>query len=221
MTAIKAVFELSPLRFRTSTLLIIASILAATFIKYQPEFFSWAIKYPKSWIIPFSKKLSLFLKWLLKEADLGLFTFKELTRAFGALLDAPTLFLKGLLVTGFKFENEVEIFLQIPPLSWLGVTIGIVMMGAVLGNRRLTAFILISFLYVAFIGLWESTMLTLASIIVAVLFGIIAGVLLGIAAFKWTVMDRILTPTFDFMQTMPVFAYLVPALMMFGYGIPT
>ncbi|MFP6744617.1 MAG: ABC transporter permease subunit, partial [Alphaproteobacteria bacterium] len=57
-----------------------------------------------------------------------------------------------------------------------------------------------------------------ASIIVAVLIGIVAGVLLGIAAFKWVFMDRILTPLFDFMQTMPVFAYLVPALMMFGYG---
>ncbi len=61
-------------------------------------------------------------------------------------------------------------------------------------------------------------MLTVSSIIFAVLFGIILGVLLGVAAFTYAVMDRILTPTFDFMQTMPVFAYLVPALMMFGYG---
>jgi glycine betaine/proline transport system permease protein len=61
-------------------------------------------------------------------------------------------------------------------------------------------------------------MLTLASIIVAVLIGIGSGVLLGIASFKWAIVDRVLTPTFDFMQTMPVFAYLVPALMLFGYG---
>ena len=218
MATIKVWFEQTPLRPKVSTLMIFVSVLVAILIKHQPQLLSWAINYPKSWIIPFSKELSIFIKWLLKEADLGFFTFKELTRAFGSMLDAPTLFLKSLLVTGFKFENDVEILLQIPPLSWLGVTVILVILGSKLGNRKLTAFILLSFLYVAFIGLWESTMLTLASIIVAVLFGIILGVLLGVAAFKSAVMDRILTPTFDFMQTMPVFAYLVPALMMFGYG---
>jgi glycine betaine/proline transport system permease protein len=61
-------------------------------------------------------------------------------------------------------------------------------------------------------------MLTFASIIVAVVIGVVAGVLLGIAAYRWKPVDRLLTPVFDFMQTMPVFAYLVPALMLFGYG---
>ena len=149
---------------------------------------------------------------------MGLFTFKEFTRTVGFALDTPTLFLKGLLVTGFTTEGGHGALLQIPPLSWLGVTTGIVLLAASLGDRRLTIFVAISFLYVAFIGLWESTMLTIASVIVTVLIGIITGLLLGISAFKWTIMDRVLTPVFDFMQTMPVFAYLVPALMLFGYG---
>ncbi len=218
MTATSLTYETPSLRINPSVALIIAAVLTAVVIGFQPSGLAWANEYPRSWVIPFSKHLSVFIKWLVNDADLGFFTFKEFTRAIGALLDTPTLILKGLLVTGFKFEGENDTLLQIPPLSWLGVTTVIVLLGASLGDRRLTVFILLSFLYVAFIGLWESTMLTLASIIVAVLFGIATGVLLGIAAFKWIIMDRILTPVFDFMQTMPVFAYLVPALMLFGYG---
>ncbi|MFT5112551.1 MAG: glycine betaine/proline transport system permease protein [Parasphingorhabdus sp.] len=196
----------------------ITAFIVAILLAMQPTLLSWATNYPESWVVPFSKNLSSFVRWLVNDASLGLFSFKEFTRGIGAVLDAPTLFLKGLLVTGFKIEGETETLLHIPPLSWLGVTAAIGLMSASLGNRRLTFFVLSVFVYVAFIGLWESTMLTLASIIVAVLIGIVTGVLLGIAAFKWSWLDRLLTPVFDFMQTMPVFAYLVPALMLFGYG---
>jgi len=218
MTAMKLAYNTSSLRLKPSVVFILLGIFSIFLIEYQSATLAWANEYPRSWVIPFSKHLSATIKWLLNDADLGFFTFKEFTRAIGALLDAPTLFLKKLLVTGFKIDGDSGTVLQIPPLSWLGVTIGFVLLGASLGDRRLTGFVLLSFLYVALIGLWDSTMLTLASIIVAVLIGIVAGMLLGIAAFKWVIMDRILTPVFDFMQTMPVFAYLVPALMMFGYG---
>ena len=203
---------------KPSIALIFAAILAVILIKFQWSVLSWASDYPSTWVIPLGDSLSVKIKWLVNEADLGLFTFKEFTRAIGSLLNVPILFLRGLLVTGFTVEGEHDALLQIPPLSWLGITIGIVLLAASLGDRRLTVFVVISFLYVAFVGLWESTMLTLASIIVAVLIGIITGLLLGIAAFKWVVMDRVLMPVFDFMQTMPVFAYLVPVLMLFGYG---
>ncbi len=218
MSTTPSVWKMRLLRCDPGLVLIAAAVVATIVIDSQPALLDWANEYPRAWVIPFSNKLSVFVKWLVNDADFGLFTFKEFTRAIGAVLDAPTLFLKGLLVTGFTFEGETETLLRIPPVSWLGVTAVIVLLSACLGDRRLTVFVLLSFLYVAFIGLWESTMLTLASIIVAVLIGIITGVLLGIVAFKSTVMDRILMPVFDFMQTMPVFAYLVPALMLFGYG---
>jgi glycine betaine/proline transport system permease protein len=174
--------------------------------------------YPEAWEVRVDRAISRAMTWLLKEADFGLFTFKEMTRAFGALLDGPTLFLKGLLVTGFAFEGEEDVVLRVPPVSWIGVIAVFVSLGLVLKDRRLTIFIAASFLYVAFLGLWESTMLTFASIIVAVVIGVGVGLLLGVAAHRWAPVDRILTPVFDFMQTMPVFAYLVPALMLFGYG---
>jgi glycine betaine/proline transport system permease protein len=214
----KSSLQQNKLRLNPGLVAILVAIVVSLIITSQPTLLAWANDYPKSWVLPVSNYLSDFVKWLVNDASLGLFTFKEFTRGIGSILNAPTLFLKSLLVTGFKIEGETQTLLQIPPLSWLGVTAAIGLMTASLGDRRLTIFVVLVFLYVAFIGLWDSTMLTLASIIVAVLIGIGSGVLLGIASFKWTIVDRVLTPTFDFMQTMPVFAYLVPALMLFGYG---
>ncbi len=205
-------------RLRPSTALIGLAVVATALLMAFGDALPWAMVYPDSWEIRVDSAISRIMKWLIKDADLGLFTFKQMTRAFGALLDGPTLFLKGLLVTGFRIEGEEETALRIPPLSWIAVIGLFVSMGLALKDNRLTVFIAAAFLYVAFLGLWESTMLTFASIIVAVAIGVVVGVLLGVASHRWPIVDRILTPIFDFMQTMPVFAYLVPALMLFGYG---
>lgn len=209
----------NPIRtLNLKNLLVPAAFVAAYFMALQVFPFTWAQVFPDSWVVPISKQLTVFVKWLQQDASLGFMTVKEFTRAIGNILNAPVLLLKGLLVSGFKFENEAGVWLQLPPLSWVGVTAVPVLICYWLGKLRLMLFVLVSFLYVAFIGLWDSTMLTIASVIVSVLLGIIIGGLLGIAAFKWRTVDYILTPVFDFMQTMPVFAYLVPALLMFGYG---
>ena len=155
---------------------------------------------------------------MIEDASFGIFSFKELTRALGSVFDAPSIFLKGLLATGFKYETTAGNSVLIQPLPWISVIFIFVMIGVWLKDISLSIFASISFLYVAFFDLWESTMITFASIIIAVIIGIILGMFLGILSFKSIKIDKILTPIFDFMQTMPVFAYLVPALMLFGYG---
>ncbi|MEE9590652.1 MAG: ABC transporter permease subunit [Hyphomicrobiaceae bacterium] len=205
-------------RLRPSFALLLLAVILTALLTVLGEALPWVAVYPESWEVRVDTAISLAMKWLINDADLGLFTFKQMTRTLGALLDAPTLFLKGLLVTGFTIAGEDETALRIPPLSWIAVIAIFVSMGVALKDKRLTLFIAASFLYVAFLGVWESAMLTFASIIVVVVIGIVVGVLLGVAAHRWIIVDRILTPVFDFMQTMPVFAYLVPALMLFGYG---
>ncbi len=61
-------------------------------------------------------------------------------------------------------------------------------------------------------------MVTLSSILVAVPLGVAGGLLLGILAYRYRWVDRTLEPVLDLMQTMPVFAYLVPILILFGFG---
>lgn len=174
---------------------------------------TWAKTYPKPFILPLAAKVSKAVKWLTEEATLGFITVKDLTRLIGDILNAPVLFLKGLLVTGFDTGLG-----HLPPLSWLGVALVPTLIALRLGRTALAGVSLVSFLYVAFFGLWESTMLTFSSIVISVVLGVIFGILLGIAAHKWAWAARAIMPALDFMQTMPVFAYLVPALVMFGYG---
>ena len=164
------------------------AVILTALLTVLGEALPWVAVYPESWEVRVDTAISLAMKWLINDADLGLFTFKQMTRTLGALLDAPTLFLKGLLVTGFTIAGEDETALRIPPLSWIAVIAIFVSMGVALKDKRLTLFIAASFLYVAFLGLWESAMLTFASIIVVVVIGIVVGVLLGVAALgEWLI----------------------------------
>ena len=61
-------------------------------------------------------------------------------------------------------------------------------------------------------------MVTLASIVIAVPLGVAGGLALGIAAWRWRGVERVISPILDLMQTVPTFAYLVPILVLFGFG---
>jgi glycine betaine/proline transport system permease protein len=61
-------------------------------------------------------------------------------------------------------------------------------------------------------------MVTLASVLVAVPIGVLGGLVLGLAGHRWPRFGRALVPVLDLMQTIPVFAYLVPILILFGFG---
>lgn len=194
-------------------LFFVLSILIPKFIIFEN-----LIEFPNNYKLPIAKYITTITKWLIEEASFGIFSFKEFTRALGSIFDAPSIFLKKLLATGFKYETASGKSALIQPLPWISVIFIFIMIGVWLKDVSLSIFASISFLYVAFFDLWESTMTTFSSIIIAVIIGIILGIFLGILSFKSIKVDKILTPTFDFMQTMPVFAYLVPALMLFGYG---
>ncbi len=61
-------------------------------------------------------------------------------------------------------------------------------------------------------------MVTLASVLIAVPIGVVGGLFLGIAAYRVAWVNHVLRPILDLMQTVPVFAYLVPILILFGFG---
>ncbi len=67
-------------------------------------------------------------------------------------------------------------------------------------------------------GLWDFTMQTLALVATATLLSLLIGIPVGIWAAKNDVVDAIVRPILDFMQTMPAFVYLIPAVVLFGLG---
>lgn len=68
------------------------------------------------------------------------------------------------------------------------------------------------------LGYWPQTMATLALTLSATLVSLLLGVPLGILAARSPRLHAGVRPLLDFMQTMPAFVYLIPAVMLFGLG---
>jgi glycine betaine/proline transport system permease protein len=178
----------------------------------------WLVKYPAAWRLPLKAEISAAMKWLVEEANFGLFTFREMTRGIAAVIEVPYDFTRSALIEGFERgqgSNAVEIT---PSLSWIAIIVAVVAMGHYARNWRLAALVGGCFAYLVIFGQWDSAMVTLASVLIAVPIGAAGGLLLGIGAYRWPWFDRMLRPILDLMQTVPVFAYLVPILFLFGFG---
>ncbi|HOI14240.1 MAG TPA: proline/glycine betaine ABC transporter permease, partial [Methanoculleus sp.] len=66
--------------------------------------------------------------------------------------------------------------------------------------------------------LWNLAMLTLALVLVSTIVALVISIPLGIAAAGSDAINAALRPVLDFMQTMPSFVYLIPAVIFFGLG---
>lgn len=181
---------------------------------YIPAAFDW----PKAWILPARRWISAFMKWLMETADLGLFTVREATRFLAAVLAVPYDVALGVLARGLLAGPGSEAPEVLPPLSWAAVILLVAALGLRTGGPRLALLGGGAFLYLAVFGQWTGAMTTLASIVVAVPLGVVGGLVVGLAAFRWPAVERAIQPILDLMQTVPVFAYLVPVLVMFGFG---
>lgn len=69
-----------------------------------------------------------------------------------------------------------------------------------------------------FFGLWVPGMKTIALMMTATLFAVIIGIPLGIWMSRSDRVERAILPVLDIMQTMPIFVYLIPFVMLFGPG---
>ena len=76
----------------------------------------------------------------------------------------------------------------------------------------------LAFLLMFNLGLWEETMLTLALVLTAAFLALAVGIPLGIIAAHNRIVYMLVRPVLDFMQTIPPFVYLIPAMMFFGLG---
>ncbi len=191
---------------------------AVAFSATTAQLVPWAHEYPRDWIVPVRFAITDFMKWLINDATFGLFTFKELTRSIAWLLDWPLTAATSLLSTGLMRGQGSDAVQLTPPLSWLAVLGVLAAMGHYARDWKLAALVGGCFLYLAMFGQWDSAMVTLSSIVVAVPIGVVCGLLLGILAYRSPWFERAIRPVLDLMQTVPVFAYLVPVLFLFGFG---
>lgn len=111
----------------------------------------------------------------------------------------------------------IEFLLNLPPAFVL-----ILIFTAIayyLGKWKLALFTLIGFLLIYNLELWGPTMQTLALVLTSSLISILFGVPIGIWCAQSNRIQKIMTPILDFMQTMPAFVYLIPAVTFFSLGV--
>lgn len=87
-----------------------------------------------------------------------------------------------------------------------------------LKNYKLSIFVALGLGLVLNIQMWDPLMTTLASVVTSVVVALVIGIPIGILKAHNKVLDLITRPILDFMQTIPPFVYLIPALMFFGLG---
>ncbi|WEK61657.1 MAG: proline/glycine betaine ABC transporter permease [Candidatus Microbacterium colombiense] len=77
----------------------------------------------------------------------------------------------------------------------------------------------VSFGLIVAMNLWVPAMQTLALVLVAAIVAVLIAVPLGIWSARNASVRAVLKPVLDFMQTMPAFVYLIPAIVFFGIGV--
>lgn len=118
----------------------------------------------------------------------------------------------------FVMDGMTSLLTSIPALLLIAV---ITLAAFFVSNKKwgLTAFTLIGLLFIYNQGLWTDLMSTVTLVILSSVISIIIGVPLGILMAKNETAKTIITPILDFMQTMPGFVYLIPAVAFFGIGM--
>ncbi|MCA9847993.1 MAG: ABC transporter permease subunit [Dehalococcoidia bacterium] len=112
-------------------------------------------------------------------------------------------------------DNLESLLLWLP--DWVVVLILVAVAYRVAG-WKIAAFTAVALPFNGLIGMWDLTMTTLAMIGTSVIICVLLGVPLGIAAARSRTFEAFLRPVLDAMQTIPIFVYLLPVVMLFGIG---
>jgi len=125
-------------------------------------------------------------------------------------------------------ENLNDLFLSIPFIGLL-LLIAIAAYYAKAGKKSftkagfknaygLTVFVILGLLLIYAMGYWEEAIQTTTLVLVSTLIALVFGIPFGIWAAKNNTANAIIRPILDFMQTMPAFVYLIPAIFFFSVG---
>ncbi|WP_084622146.1 ABC transporter permease [Demequina oxidasica] len=79
--------------------------------------------------------------------------------------------------------------------------------------------VVIGLTFIMSVNQWDHAMETISLVLVAAFLAVLLAIPLGIWAAKNDTVSKVLKPILDFLQTLPAFVYLVPALAFFSVGV--
>jgi len=152
--------------------------------------------FPEFVRIPLADWIDAFMDWLLNQ-------FAGLFDAIGDILLMVLLYIE-------------RFFLWLP--WWLAILLVGVASWWIMRNWWMGLIMAGLLVLIGSFGYWELAMMTLGLTTAAVIVSLAVGIPVGIIMAKSDLVESIIRPILDAMQTMPSFVYLIPALMLFGLG---
>ncbi len=182
---------------------------------------SWAFtalaSWPEAWIIPFDRMINAVFDALSASIAFGI-SVQSIFRWSVPLLNAPISLLQAVLQTGVSSGYGDQAVQIVPPLSWLGLSFAATAVCYHARGLGLAVLAAITCAFLLLFGLWDSMMVTLSQMIVAVPLGIALGFLGGLYLYRHPSHRATILFVLDQAQTIPIFSYLVPLIIFFGLG---
>jgi glycine betaine/proline transport system permease protein len=152
--------------------------------------------FPEFMTIPLAEWVDAIMNWLLD--------------TFGTLFDVIGHVMLMLLLYIERF------FLWLP--WWIVIAAVFLIAWRVIGKWWQALGLAVLLFLIGTFGYWRLAMMTLGLTTAAVIVSLAVGLPTGILMAKSDLVESIVKPILDAMQTMPSFVYLIPALMFFGLG---
>ncbi|ANF59766.1 ABC transporter permease [Halotalea alkalilenta] len=108
-----------------------------------------------------------------------------------------------------------DLLMSVPPWAMIVV---IALLCWRISGYRLGVFAILGLSLIWNLGLWQPTIQSLSLVVIATLVAIVIALPIGVLAALSDGFNRVVMPILDFMQTMPAFVYLIPAIPFFGIG---
>jgi len=113
--------------------------------------------------------------------------------------------------------DVVDLVLSAPPFWLIIIVFGV--LALMVRGWKFAVGTVIGLGLIVGVNQWENAMDSLALVLVASILAILFSVPLGILSARSQLASTIIKPILDFMQTMPAFVYLIPALLLFRIGV--
>ena len=181
--------------FEKNTISWILIILISIVLLFFQDKWDWISKYPKELIVPISDWIN--------------FSMEKFIDKFGWF------FLNISWLLSWPIIGAQWLLHSVP---WVVIIFLVTFTAYLSSGLKLALFTLSASFYMVLIGYWEESMNTLALVIISVPMAIIIGFSLGIWGFYSKRAEKIIMPILDIFQTVPTFAYLLPILLLFGFG---